>query len=417
MQTSNGAVVWDSGTGGPATDSVTVPGGDLTYDTGYSWEVRYQNSQGLWSSYSTATTFTTLSLPVNVPVNASPASGAEGISLTPTLSASAFSGSTGVTQLASEWVVTQVSNNTVVWDSGAGGAATDSVVVPTGDLAYNTTYSWQVRYEGTGPYWSGYSTATTFTTLANIPPSTPTNVAPTNGATGVSLTPALQASAFSDSIGNTQAASEWVLTRVSNGTVVWDSGTDTSATNSVTVPSALAYDTEYSWKVRYENGLGLWSSYSSATTFTTVTIPNTPVNVSPANAATGITLRPTLVASAFSDAAATQAASEWVVTLSDSTVVWDSGRDTTDTDSTTVPAGKLTFTTGYFWKVRYENSGGISSAASTATTFTTMANVSPNTPVNATPANGATLLPLTTALTTTPSAMRPKIRRRPASGL
>ena len=38
--------------------------GSLAYSTTYSWKVRYLNSIGVWSSYSTSTSFTTIAPPV-----------------------------------------------------------------------------------------------------------------------------------------------------------------------------------------------------------------------------------------------------------------------------------------------------------------------------------------------------------------
>ena len=299
--TQNSTVVWDSGTDTSDTNTTTVPSGKLAYDTGYSWKVRYEDSGGLWSSYSTATTFTTVTQPVT-PVNSSPANGASGVYLQPVLTASAFSDPTA-TQTASEWVVTQVSNSTVVWDSGTDTTATDSATVLSGKLTYNTAYSWKVRYENNSGIWSAYSTATTFTTTTNLQPNTPTNTTPANGATLVPLAATLTASAFSDQDEDTQAASQWVVTTVSTDTVAWNSGTDTSDTSSTTVPlGKLDYSTEYSWKVRYEDSGGLWSNYSSPTTFYTVNLPPpVPTNVAPVAGALFVSTTPTLQGSAWND--------------------------------------------------------------------------------------------------------------------
>ena len=46
--TSGGTTVWDSGVYGPAANTVVVPLGNLTYGTQYSWQVRYEDSGGLW---------------------------------------------------------------------------------------------------------------------------------------------------------------------------------------------------------------------------------------------------------------------------------------------------------------------------------------------------------------------------------
>lgn len=110
---------------------------------------------------------------------------------------------------------------------------------------------------------------------SNAPPSNPSNTSPASGSTSVSKTPTLRASVYSDPDHETQLASQWVVTRVSDGRVVWDSGLDLSDTNIATVPAGkLAYNTAYSWQVRYEDISGAWSDYSSATTFTTLILPS-----------------------------------------------------------------------------------------------------------------------------------------------
>ena len=121
----------------------------------------------------------------NTPTNNTPANGATSVSLTPTLTASAYSDpNTGDTQSASEWLVKRISDGTVVYDSGTDTTDTTSTVVPSGKLANNTQYSWQVRYADTEGTWSAYSTATSFTTLQppNQPPvMTSLTTSPTTG--------------------------------------------------------------------------------------------------------------------------------------------------------------------------------------------------------------------------------------------
>jgi hypothetical protein len=99
--------------------------------------------------------------------------------------------------------------------------------------------------------------------------------------------------------------------------------------------------------------------------------PTAPTNGTPASNATNVSVTPKLTASAFSDGAAggTQTAAEWQV-LNGTTVVYDSGTDTTDLKSITIPSGKLTNGTTYTWKVRVEDNYGDWSSYSTATAFT-----------------------------------------------
>ncbi len=54
------ALVYDSGTDALHLTSLTVPTGKLNVGTAYTWQVRYQDNYGDWSSYSTATSFVTM---------------------------------------------------------------------------------------------------------------------------------------------------------------------------------------------------------------------------------------------------------------------------------------------------------------------------------------------------------------------
>ena len=119
------------------------------------------------------------------------------------------------------------------------------------------------------------SVASNFVTYIppNTPPNIPTNISPANGLFGVSLTPTLQSSAFSDPdcVGDTHAASEWQVLNSPGTVIIADSGTDTVSKISWTVPSGkLYYGSNYQWKVRYEDSRSGWSSNSVATTFTTL---------------------------------------------------------------------------------------------------------------------------------------------------
>jgi predicted outer membrane repeat protein len=102
-------------------------------------------------------------------------------------------------------------------------------------------------------------------------PSTPTLVSPKNGATGISLTPTLQASAFLDSDGDLHTNSHWQVDDDSNfSSPEWDSGESYSASTQTTVPSELlSYNTTYYWQVRYRNDIGIWSSWASPWSFIT----------------------------------------------------------------------------------------------------------------------------------------------------
>ena len=110
-------------------------------------------------------------------------------------------------------------------------------------------------------------------TPPNTVPNTPSNISPPNATTNVSVTPTLQASAFSDvdCIGDTHAASQWQVLNSAGVIVVADSGTDTVNKVTWTVPAnKLYYGSNYVWQVRYQDSRNGWSTYSAQTTFTTV---------------------------------------------------------------------------------------------------------------------------------------------------
>jgi hypothetical protein len=172
---------------------------------------------------------------------------------------------------------------------------------------------------------------------SNQAPATPSNVSPTG--TGVSLTPTLQSSAFSDpDAGDTHAASQWQI-RTSAGSYsspVYDSGSTASNLTSVAVPPGmLTYSATYYWHVKHKDSQGSWSNWSTESSFTTAASPNQPpaqpANVAPSDGASTVNTTPTLSSSAFSDpdAADTHAASQWQVTTAlgnYSSPVFDSDR-------------------------------------------------------------------------------------------
>jgi hypothetical protein len=105
------------------------------------------------------------------------------------------------------------------------------------------------------------------------------------------------------------------------------------------------------------------------------TAPSKPSNVSPATAAAGLSVTPTLQATPFADpdcVGDTHAASQWqVMNSSGGGVVADSGTDPVNRVAWTVPAGKLSHGGSYQWHVRYQDSRGAWSSYSPLTTFTT----------------------------------------------
>ncbi len=123
------------------------------------------------------------------------------------------------------------------------------------------------------------------------------------------------------------------------------------------------------------------------------TPPVQPVNLSPVDNATEVSLNPTLQCSAYSDNDTddTHRASQWQITATADSYA-SPVFDTTTTDNTSlvqiaVPSGKLSDNTTYFWHVRHQDSQEAWSEWSLQTSFTTK-NHPPAVPAIASPLSG-----------------------------
>lgn len=233
------------------------------------------------------------------------------------------------------------------------------------------------------------------TPYSNQPPDQPVNASPADDAAGVSLIPTLESSAFSDpDSGDSHAASQWQITTGSGdySSPVCDSNADTANHTSITIPSeTLSHSTTYYWRVRHRDNHCAWSSWSEETSFTTQGAPaeqpnqppNQPSNISPANGATNVSLAPTLGSSAFfdPDSGDTHRASQWQITHTAgeySSPVYDSGTDTLNLTSITIPSETLSLSTTYYWRVRHQDNQGTWSRWSHETSFATTGEAAPS---------------------------------------
>lgn len=254
---------------------IAVPSGRLNVNTTYYWQVRYRDNQGDWSPWSAETSFATRNSAPNRPTNASPPSGAAAVALTTTLKSSAFSDpDIGDSLKASQWRITLSAGDYTdpVFDQNGDGASRTEIVLLSGELNSNTTYYWQVRHQDSHGEWSDWSAETSFVTQ-NCAPNAPSAASPGAGATGMSVTPVLQSSAFSDpDAGETHTASQWQITANAGGysAPVFDSGQESANLIELTVPSGkLKGNTTYYWRVRYQDSHGSWSAWSAEASFTT----------------------------------------------------------------------------------------------------------------------------------------------------
>ena len=175
-----------------------------------------------------------------------------------------------------------------------------------------------------------------------------------------------------------EAAASASLAAAVSGAVEWVSGT--TYAEGVVVWSPITY-----LSYRRKTAGGGTTDPSLDETNWALLIPTpvairTPTNVSPASGDTDIGETPVLVGSAYlSLYGVTMAAAQWQVST-----VADFSTTVVDTEAAgasvnfTVPAGVLTVSTTYFWRVRYKDADNVFSAFSTGTSFTTAAAFAPS---------------------------------------
>lgn len=354
--------------------SYTLTSAVLTYNTSYYWRVNATGPGGT-SDWSAQWTFTTQIQAPSPPVLLSPPNGSTNISLTPTLSWSNVSGAS--------YYRLQVSTNsgftTTVIDIN--GLVNPGYVVPSGFLNNNTTYYWRVNASNSGGT-SDWSSVWNFTTVP-APPAAPTLISPTNGQTGVSVTPNLD---WSDVSG---ATSYTVQVSLNSGFTAIVVNEDVTASNYQVPSGILSGQTTYYWRVNASNigGTGPWSTVWSFTTM--IAPPAAPILVYPPNGAVAVPLNVTL------DWNSSPGATSYRVQVST-----NSGFTTTivnqvtgSTTQYTIPSGVLQNNTTYYWRVNATNAGG-TSPWSTVWSFTTIQGVPPP-PTLLLPTNGATGVSLT----------------------
>ena len=112
--------------------------------------------------------------------------------------------------------------------------------------------------------------------LGNNPPDKPTLVSPADGATNISLTPALQTGDFTDpDSGNTHLQTRWQISKLLDFSALALDVTCTGHLTTLTVPaSLLEAGTTYYWRAMFFDNLESGSEWSEPYLFTTVTNSN-----------------------------------------------------------------------------------------------------------------------------------------------
>ncbi len=305
------SIVWETGTTGPASNSIAVSSA-LNIGTTYYWRVRYQDNHTDWSVYSDATMFVTEippQDPPSIPTLITPSDSATGQSLTPTFkTVTTDSNSDNLQYELKICTDSSMSTNCQTFDqtssnigwsgqdigtSAYASGTTATYILQVGNsLAENTTYYWKTRakdYAGSASWSSTQTTPYSFTT--NSKPNTPTLVSPGTGTTAVSLTPELKTvttdpnsdplqykielctnEAMSTGC-NTYDLSSSITgwSGINVGTSAYSSGT--TATYTVQVGSSLAASTTYYWRsyAKDPTGTTRWST-TQGTVFSFTTI-------------------------------------------------------------------------------------------------------------------------------------------------
>jgi len=134
--------------------------------------------------------------------------------------------------------------------------------------------------------------------------------------------------------------------------------------------------------------------YRTAPPISNPTRPDTPVNATPLDGATGLLQPPTVTASVFSDVdvSDTHQKSQWLISSASggdfaTNQLYDSGAVAARTSHT----ASIPWISGatYYWKVRYQDNHGIWSEYSADTGFTVMVNTLPDQPMHVSPEQGA----------------------------
>jgi hypothetical protein len=236
-------------------------------------------------------------------------------------------------------------------------------------VADNGVHSWTARaYDAAGNVSTSSAVALTVSIDLTLPVVAFTT--PTNGQS-VTTTPFTVSGTASDP-GSPSTGINLVQVRVNGGS--WSNATGTTSWTRSVALSACPNTIE----ARSRDGAGNYSLIASnfITYIPPNIVPNRPTNTAPPNLSSNVTVTPTLIATPFSDpdcVGDAHAASQWQVLNSLGTiVVADSGTDTVNKVSWTVPTNRLFFGSNYQWRVRYRDSRNAWSSNSTPTSFSTL---------------------------------------------
>ncbi|MEO8513340.1 MAG: YCF48-related protein [Ignavibacteria bacterium] len=319
-------------------DAITPP---LQPNFRYYWRVSATNAAGT-GPWSTKFNFTTILGMPAAPALLTPTNFATGISLTPLLD--------WIDDISATNYQVQLSQDstfgTTLFDTT--GFALSQVNLHSGLLTNVVTYFWRVRTTnpiGTGPYSQPFR----FTTLLS-PPGSPNLVSPPNNSIDISTTPTLDWDSVQYSATfKVQLSTDSTFT---TAPLINAIGLTFSQYN---VPGGvLSNNTVYFWRVNASNTAGT-GPYSPVWKFRTVVTPPVaaPTLLAPPN---GSTNQPVTLTLDWNDVFGSTG---YKLIISTDSLFNTTVLDTTITTSAfTVPPGRLSGSTQYYWRVRAFNVGG-----------------------------------------------------------
>jgi hypothetical protein len=316
----------------------------------YYWQVRAVNgggsteaNGGTWWSFAT--------LPGNFG-KSSPANGATNVSVNPTLTWGASAGATEY-----EYCLDTTSGTSC---DGTWISAGSNLSVSLSGLANGATYYWQVRAVLLGGYtYANSNTWRSFTTATAVLPGAFSKSSPVDAAGGQSTAPTLRWNTSSGA-----SSYEYCIDTTNNNTCdgSWLS-TGTSTSKALT---GLARGVVYYWQVRAMNSGGSTEA-NAGTWWSFATLPGNFGKSSPANAATNVSVNPTLTWGASAGA------TEYEYCLDTTSGTTCDGTWTSAGSNLSVSLSGLANGATYYWQVRAVLLGGYTYANSNAwRSFTTV---------------------------------------------
>lgn len=240
-----------------STDLVSFDVSGLDLDTTYYVRVRYTGTNGGISSWSSTSSFTTISELVSKPSITSPSNGVTNVGPTLTITSSAFSAADEQTQAKAHWqVATDDQFSATILDIETSNSLEFTSYSVTNIPSDSTLYI-RVRHQSNLGYWSDWSIAIIAYSSAHYI-SKPSITSPVTGATDLGPGVTFTSDAFSSTVsGETHVSSDWQLASDAGFTTIVRSATGSTTDKTSWTVADLDNNTTYYARVRYNGSSSL----------------------------------------------------------------------------------------------------------------------------------------------------------------